>query len=1120
MRRYEAAAATAACIWLVTTSAGAQACIAPSTETRLTTCTERARASGERRGPRVRSESTAPRTAPMPDLFTLEQRSPFAESGARRQVALLERERDVLRRMLSRQTRGDQHADVLDRMAMTLEELIQARRARAGSLEEAVFQARRRHPARARALLAEQQAEQRALAAHRTELIETLAIRIRDHADHRGTDQTLFALAFYLEEIVQHDRARQVYLRIVRDHPDSDRVPHAYLAFAEHAFASGELTRARDFYERVLTIEASRNPVYGYALYKLAWVHQNLGDSRAALQSFVRVLEYTREYPDRASSTSLARQVRRELVLPYASVGRPDRALAFFRRIACPTGSTPACIAEARGIFDSLGTHYQGQGQWADVISTRQRSMREEPDSARVCDWQLDVFEASLASRPPAEQLAEARRTLALRAMFVEAHPEHADECSGRVAEGVLLLATAWHREALGSDDAPGTRSSETMGRAGALYASIESELPPLGTVTMPSVLAADRPTPAQLAAWRGDLAYEQERWDVCASAYSRALDGTTDAQLAADAAYRAVLCFDRQLGERAPLARSESTDTRALTDDESRMVRAFQRFTCVAPDDEDQPVVLYRWAQVLYGANRFDEAAVLYRRVALEHPRSEVGEFAANLYLDSLNAMIQLRDRESCEPVLRAALDPLRERYACEDAPDLCGVLTGLTCTLAGREAEALSRAGQDAAAGRGLLAMLREHGDACPTRDRLLFNAASYFERANLVGRAIRVRAVLIEQYPDGALAARALHANALSYHAIALYEQAADHYERYAAMAGRCTSEAGLTACPDGAEGLRDAVLFRLSLGQTEAAQADVRRLERAHRGTHPTLVAEAVFAMGRVAPVADDAAAQARHYRGFLRRFGEQATPSQRAQALLIVGRGHLSAGQRPRALETFREVVALRESGEASLSSRPEGEAARERVLLRDAVSEAHFELAEALRERYDALAFPSLRGSASVDRVNRWASEALRPWVLEKMALLEDAAAAYREVGRLGMPRWQIAAASRQGDMVMDLVEQVRESPVPTSIARDPELLQAYLDALDDVAAPYEAVAIAGYERCLQTATRARWFDARSRRCEEALHELDSARFPMASELRGAPTYRPASAAPPAAVSL
>lgn len=1119
MRRYEAAAATAACVWMMATSAGAQECIPPSA-TRLTECTPRARASGERRAPRVRAETPARGAPATPDIFVLEQRSPFAESGRRRQVALLERERDVLRRLLARQPRGDQHADVLDRMAMTLEELIQARRARAGELEESIFRARRQSAARARSLLAEQRNEQRALAEHRTELIETLAVRVRDHRDHRGTDQTLFALAFYLEEIGQHDRARQVYRRIVRDHPDSDRVPHAYLAFAEHAFAGGELGRAREFYERVLTIEASRNPVYGYALYKLAWVHQNLGDSRAALQSFVQVIEHTRAYPDRASSASLARQVRRELVLPYASVGRPDRALAFFRRIACPTGERPACVAEARGILDSLGTHYQGQGQWADAIATRQRSMQEEPGSSRLCEWQLDVFEASLASRPPAEQLAEARRTLALRRTFAEAHPDEASACTGRVAEGVLLLATAWHREAIGSDDAPGTRSTETMARAGALYARIESELPPLRSVSMPSVVAADRPTPAQLAAWRGDLAYEQQRWDTCASAYSSALSAADDdSQLAADAAYGAVLCFDRQLGERAPMARSDSTERRDLTEDESRMVNAFQRFSCVAPEDEDLPVVLYRWAQVLYGANRFDEAAVLYRRVALEHPGSEVGEFAANLYLDSLNAMIQLRDRSSCEPVLRAALDPLRERYDCEAAPELCTVLTGLTCTLAGREAEALSRAGAHGEAARQLLAMLREHGDGCPARDRMLFNVAIYFERANLVGRAIRVRAVLIEQYPESALSARALHANALSYHAIALYEQAADHYERYAAASGRCTEEAGLDACPDGAEGLRDAVLFRLSLGQAEAAQANVRRLERTHRRAHPELVAEAVFAMGRVGPVADDPAAQARHYRGFLRRFGEQATPSQRAQALLRIGRGHLEAGQRARALETFREVVAQRAPGEAALAE--DGpEVARERVLLRDAVSEAHFELAEALRERYDALAFPRLRGSASVSRVNQWASEALRPWVLEKMALLEEAASAYREVGRLGMPRWQIAAASRQGDMVMDLVEQVRDSPVPTSIARDPELLSAYLDALDDVAAPYEEVAIAGYERCLETATRARWFDERSRRCEEALHELDAARFPIASELRGEPTYRPASAARPSAVSL
>ena len=148
-----------------------------------------------------------------------------------------------------------------------------------------------------------------------------------------------------------------------------------------------------------------------------------------------------------------------------------------------------------------------------------------------------------------------------------------------------------------------------------------------------------------------------------------------------------------------------------------------------------------------------------------------------------------------------------------------------------------------------------------------------------------------------------------------------------------------------------------------------------------------------------------------------------------------------------------------------------------------------------------------LRGRLSIARVNQWAERDLMPWMVEANARVRAAEALYSEVAALEVPRWNIAAASRIGDMYLSIVDRLREAPIPDEIADDPELLDRYGDAIDEQWTPILVTATARYEFCLGTATRLRWFDERSARCETALNQLDAARYPVAGELRGRAEY-------------
>lgn len=1083
---------------VIASDASAQECVPRAIERELSSCPAGAALAPARPGSRalpapVAARASAPAEA-APSITR--ERDPHADRRLR-SVELLRRERAILERIVARQDSSDpRRADALWRLADVNGELAREAEVRARRLDEPIFRARGE---RAELLRRQREAEAESRA-QREAAVRALAELVRDHRRFARSDEALYTLAYHLERMGERSRARQAYQRLIRDHSASRFVPHAFLAFAEHAFEGGALDDARQLYERVLAYPPEANPVYAYARYKLAWVHYNAERFRESLEAMVALLEHLRAHPDTPDGASLARQARRELVMPYAHVGNPARALAFFRRVA---GSDDDALA----MLERLGELYLDTGRWAETIAVHHALMAERPRDAALCTWQARILDATISSRPKDEQAREARRLVRVRELAPSS------ECDERTATALIVLATAWHREAIGTGDQPGTQDRATMERAAELYALIDEALPSFDRLELTALDRRDRPSRARLAFFHGELLYAMERWDGCASAYERALDASPDAQLAADAAYGAVVCYDRHLGSRTPppAPADRALAERALTEDETRMTQAFARFACSAPEHEELPVVLYRWARVHYEANQFERAASLFARVATEHPRSEVGVFAANLWLDSLNVLADRRGREACYATLERALAPLGEAFCAGDAresnADFCEVHAGLECGLGARRAEQLGREGRHPEAAERYLALARTR--RCPEEDVYLYNAAMELERARLIGRAVRVRTVLLEAHPRSPLVPRTIHHIGASYHALAMYEQAADHYERYAREHGDCAG----ADCPDAAEGLQNAVLFRMGLGERDRAIENARLFERRFGRRDPRRTAEVVFAIGALHEQAGEWPEVIRHYRGFLRRYGEVASPDRVARAHVMIGRGYVESGERARAEPHLSAAVAVHARGEEGLSEDA-------RALLRDAASEALFELAEGARERFEAIAFPELRGRSSLARVERWAAEELGPWMAAKRAAFLEAEAAYDRVHPLAIPRWRIASASRIGDMVAGMVERVRSSPVPREIERDPELLAEYWRALDEATEPYLEVATTRYERCLATATATRWFDERSRRCEEALHRLDAARYPMAAELRGAPTYEPRGGAPPGASEL
>ena len=274
------------------------------------------------------------------------------------------------------------------------------------------------------------------------------------------------------------------------------------------------------------------------------------------------------------------------------------------------------------------------------------------------------------------------------------------------------------------------------------------------------------------------ELAWRLEDWDACARHFESFVTRYPDSSRREDAAYAALLCHNnryrmeasresvarlrRRRGRRGRRHREDeepSYEPRPLNELQSSLARAADRFACIQTGTDDSVTAAYRAARMYYEANHFEEAASRFREIAERYPRNDMAEYAANLYLDSLNLLG--RSRPECAAELSAATDRLRPVYCATERgrrehPDLCSVLDTLVCDVARRRAEALSRDGRHADARDGYLRIVRAQA-FCGRLDELLYNAATEAEAAGDRAGASQIRATLRREHPQSEFAAR---------------------------------------------------------------------------------------------------------------------------------------------------------------------------------------------------------------------------------------------------------------------------------------------------------------------------------------------------------------------------
>ncbi len=994
------------------------------------------------------------------------------------------------------------------------------------------------------------------------------------YPNYSKLDEVLYYLAYEYEMGKDYQNARKVYLELIDKAPKSPYIPNAYLAFGELFFqeAQGDPSKwdlAAAAYQKVIEYPAPGNKAFGYARYKLGYVHWNKGDYALALNEFKAVIEFSEKFADLPNAKQLGKSARRDLIPVYAVSGAPKKAYGFFKPLAGDTGGSDEKTIE---MLNELGFAYLDTGHYPEGIELY-RDLMERDKGDRFCHYQTQITTAVSAMKSSDKEgiKKEMDRQVEIRNGFLK--DKHSDksknECSNRTAELLAETAMSWHLEAVGSGGVRGTGDKKTMDLAAYLYKKAADTFTArdFAGFEFPRIVKEDWPTMYKIKYAMADLLYFQQRWEECGPAFDAVVAEDPKGADAAEAAFASVLCYQKMYdamyqgdadkkgkglgpkgakGDETKKSEWEKFKPKELTTLQKGMIQAFNRYVCFIKPKEGDNEALEQYIDVKYGrartyfeAQRWEEAALGFRDIALNHSNKDAGIYAAQLYLEAINVLGSKTEppRPTCYDDMANDVPLFLELYCkdkkFEDNKDQCQLLTNIQFDVMRLRAEKiveLADSQQDQKKGVEAVDNYRKGAEAyrdlwmkycegplsnketppqCSRADEILYNMARSYQAGRLLAKSISARKILLDPkygLEKKPLAYKAMYEIGKNYQAIAVYNAAADWFEKYA----KETSYKGESAD----QAVSDAVVLRLGLGQDAEAIDGAANFNRYYGGKKPKEAAQIAFAVAAHYGEKKDWANVIKRLTGGMNIIDRQATLDIRVQAHALLARAYLNTKRTPNAAGEYRKVVAAWKDPDKAAndikSIEGESEDAKIRRLGRalEAVGESLFFFAEEKKNLVDKVKFPEYKGKGDMAEVKKHIETKVKEWITKKRPLIEQASAEYKKIVDLQPvppPRWVISAGSRVGQMWGRFVEEFRAAPIPDSIKKDYELRTAYYGALDDASEPQKQTARGAFETCLGYSVKYQYFDEFSRTCEEWLAKNYKSEYHLIDEFRGSP---------------
>ena len=1013
-------------------------------------------------------------------------------------------------------------------------------------------------------------------------------------------DEVLYYLAYEYEQDGNYDKARDVYLELIDNWKDTSKyIPNAFLAFGELFFqeAQGDPSKwglAEQAYRNVLKYDPPENKLWGYAQYKLAYVLWNKGEFGEAVKGFRSVIEFGNKFASLPNASGLATSARRDIIPVYALAEDPKKAYDYFRPLS---GDSGASSEKTFKMMEDLGSTLLDTGHYPEAIVLYKDLMKRNLGD-NLCFYQANVAKATMAmkSGDKAAIRSELNEQVKMYTGFVK--DKHSDksklECANETAGLVSETAMAWHLEAVGSGGVRGTGDEKTMAQASDLYELVVNNFTKqqFDAFKFPRIVKEDWPSIPKVRYAMADLLYFQKNWAKCGPAFDAVVAEDPNGPNAAEAAYASVLCYqniyatqhadgsDRQGGKNLPgkddkkdPKESEKLKPKDLSSEQQGMLVAFKRYVChIKPPADDKDAkeqyveVMFALGRTYYEAYHWEEAAEVFRKVSLEYPDMDAGAYAANLYLEAANIMGGKLDppRPSCYGTMSKDVPAFIGSY-CTDAKkkdneEQCDVLFRVQRDFDRLAAEAkvkeCDKGGADSLkkceeGGNMYMDVWKKYAkepceakkEGCERADEILYNAARAYQAARLIAKAISVRKILLDpkyNLHETDLAKQAVFEVAGNYQAIAVYDLAAEWYERYA-------QTMGANAKDDKAPGaLSDAVVLRLGLGEADKAIKNADTFNKLFGARKPAQAAQIGYAISEYYAQKEDWNSAYKRLNAVIAQIDKEATPDVKLQAHALLGRIASRTKKGSNADTEYGKVRATWDNPDTLKALQAmegdEGTKARRLGKVLNAVGEALFYFGEKKRVEVDKIKFPKYEGKGESKDVDNFIKTKVEDWYKKKQPAINDAGSEYFKIKQLQPeppPIWVIKGAAAVGRMWGNMVAEFRTAPYPkkwdncsekeyATGKKDPynnadciapiavpegeppvlwsELRASYLAGLDGASESKKDIAKKAYQACLDESVKFQYFDDDSRSCEAWLSKNYPGEYHIIDEFRPAPT--------------
>ena len=895
---------------------------------------------------------------------------------------------------------------------------------------------------------------------------------IKDFPTYKLNDASYYLLGYCEEKQEKFENAKAAYLELIAAYPKSKFTTEAWVRLGEYYFDAYEdpdaLTKAADAYEHA--IADVTHPLYDKALYKLGWVYYRMDRFDDSVARFFSLADFYQAEAKKKGEEEVGGDLRTE-ALQYTAISFVDEkwgSLAKAQEMFAKLGGRPY---EAE-IYRRMADVYFDQTKHPEAIEAYRLVLQKDPLNKDAPQIQQRIVQAYERDRKLEEAFAESSK---LANMFVPGTPWHEKWkrdpdivlAAAEMAESSLYRTAIYHhQQALAYKQEQKFELAKAAFETGAkAYQSYLGRFP------------------------RSKNAYEMEYyWAEClynsfqfadaAKHYAAVRDSSQDVKYLNDAAYSAVLAWQKQLdfeikGGQTPARPVLISKDRpegegvpkpiALTTTEQQYVDNSDKFIArVKAGDEKAPGIAYRAAEIFYTHNQFDEARKRFEAIIASFPKSEVAKYAVNLIVESYLIDKNYAKVEEVAARLRENKDVI------DPKSDLFAQLTKFELGGKFKLAEELMAKGEYDQAAKKYIELVQaepKHEFA----DKALNNAAVCYENVQRFDSALRLYERIFSEYPNSKLADSALFRVAVNAEKSYDYDKAIEKYQKLVKDYPQAKDRENAL--------FNTARLLEALQRYNEAAAAYLRFAD-----TYPKSE-EAPKNQFRAALIYEKQGDWNKEIAA-LNEFTQKFSKDSKQTELVVEARKKVGD-----AYDKLNKDTEARKNWQAAADDfdrrglKPETS-----PIAAEAAAYSRFQLAEVVLQEFERM---KIGGSG----------KALENSLKNKKESVKKVNAAYDVVVPYKRVEWTLAAFYRKGYALERFAQAVLETPVPPEVKRlGDEAVVIYQDSLASTTVALEDKAVENYAATITEARKARISNEWTKKTLESLNRFRPKEYPVLKE--------------------